>query len=32
MFADSAQLREALATQHYIVNEEIATMLYLALA
>ena len=32
MFADSAQLREALATQHYIANEEIATVLYLARA
>ena len=32
MFADSAQLREALATQHYIASEEIATVLYLARA
>ena len=32
MFADSAQLRKALATQHYIASEEIATVLYLARA
>ena len=30
MFADNAQLREALAAQHYIASEEIATVLYLA--
>ena len=32
MFADSAQLRKALATQHYIASEETATVLYLARA
>ena len=32
MSADNAQLREALAAQHYIANEEITTVLYLARA